>query len=702
MKKSIFGTLAFAAALMVGCAEFDEPVSAVYTEAPGISVEKVSVADSTVTFKITIDTVNTTFFAYSFFEGDVDAPDSTLLLKKAAGGKAVLSKVGAKDSEIKDGVITKTYSKLMPDQDYSLYAVASSNMGMVGSVSGATAHTTDGLAPYLTAVKSNKNTLELTFSENVKAGKGAVTAQYLSILDYAKVYGADSLDIQIDGKNVAIQCLDTIVPAGAYVMISWETGAFVDAKGNACNAQTTVLDPATAEFTNNCYLRNDTVNFAIAKSNLVNADGSFLSASNIFELKFDMPIYEFDDESGLAPSLIIDAAGYTINLTDVDYEIKDSSLYIVSNKDLINYGSYVGVSIPAGFICDVNGNVNNAYSLAKVWLRSYGLDRSAVLGKWDVATYSYFEKKDTVMSMIITADPTSEDGVLIKGLLTPSSVITGSFDGDYAVLSINDAQLLFKNTTYAYIFYNADNDTDDELPVEFQYNPVTGKFSTETYFGYYASSLTGGKSDWYRVFCGAEAAMSADQSFGFAAKNLIGKYDMVYYSAAYKTMDTMVVSIDTVSATELVISDMYFKGSSVSAQFDAAKNQMVIEDWQLVKANYSAESAEYDLYLSTMDLTKVIFNICADATMIAYGSDSGKNILFGLGATAPGDDTAWKGWMDYCVGDVVFLHHEAAADGVQARVASRSNDTYYNVFSDVRKVKVSTLANPVLFHYNGK
>lgn len=640
MKKHIFGTLAFAAALMVGCAEFDEPVSAVYTETPGISVEKVSVADSTVTFKITIDTVNTTFFAYSFFEGDVDAPDSTLLLKKAAGGKAVLSKVGAKDSEIKDGVITKTYSKLMPDQDYSLYAVASSNMGMIGSVSGATAHTTDGLAPYLTAVKSNKNTLELTFSENVKAGKGAVTAQYLSILDYAKVYGADSLDIQIDGKNVAIQCLDTIVPTGAYVMISWETGAFVDAKGNACNAQTTVLDPVTAKFTNNCYLRNDTVNFAIAKSNLVNADGSFLSASNIFEVKFDMPIYEFDDESGLAPSLIIDAAGYTINLTDVDYLIQDSSLYIVSNKDLINYGSYVGVSIPAGFICDVNGNVNNAYSLAKVWLRSYGLDRSAVLGKWDVATYSYFEKKDTVMSMIITADPTSEDGVLIKGLLTPSSVITGSFDGDYAVLSINDAQLLFKNTTYAYIFYNADNDTDDEVPVEFQYNPVTGKFSTETYFGYYASSLTGGKSAWYRVFCGAEAAKSADQSFGFAREMLVGDYDMVYVSAYDDEglQDTMTISIEVIDTTStgLLIKNMFFKGTEIRADFDVANNQVVIEDWQTLAIGLASK---YDAYFATVDLEKVILDVCADGTMLGVGSRSSKNSLFGAYLLSTGTTT---------------------------------------------------------------
>ncbi len=692
MKKSIFGTLAFAAALMVGCAEFDEPVSATYSQAPGISVEKVSVADSTVTFKITIDTVNTTFFAYSFFEGDVDTPDSTLLLKKAAGGKAALSKVGAKDSQIKDGVISLTYNKLMPDQDYSLYAVASSNMGMVGSVAGVTVRTTDGVAPFLTDVKSNKSTLELTFSEKVKAGKGAVTAKYLSIFDYAKVYDADSLDIQIEDNIVAIQCLDTIVPAGAYVMISWETGAFVDGKGNACNAQTTVLDPVEGEFTNNCYLRSDTINFAISDSNLVNAGSSFLAASQVFEVKFDMPIYEFDAESGLAPSLIINADGYSITLADVTYQVNDSSLFIISNRDLINYGSYVGVSIPEGFICDVNGNVNNAYSLENIWLRSYGLDRTAVFGKWDFSYISYFDESPATETIVITADPTNEDGVLIKGLLTASSVIKGTFDGDFATLSLDDEQLLTTVATKEYYFVNA----DDSGPVVLQLNPETKTLSTDTYIGYYVITPT--DKGWYDVVTDVVVSFSDDQSMGFAVKDIIGTYDMVYVNAS-KITDTMVVTIDTVSATKLIISDMYFKGSTIFAQFDAAKGQIVIEDWQLVKANYGGS---YDLYFSTSDLEKVIFNICADGTMIAFGSDSKNNILFGLGGTAAGDEDDWKGWMDYCVGDIVFLHHEETGDGIQTRVASRSNDTYYKIISSAKKVKVSTLANPILHHFNGK
>lgn len=261
---------------------------------------------------------------------------------------------------------------------------------------------------------------------------------------------------------------------------------------------------------------------------------------------------------------------------------------------------------------------------------------------------------------------------------------------------------MYRNASYAYVFYNADNDTDDKVPVEFQYNPATGKFSTETYFGYYAHSLTGGKSAWYSVFCGAEAVKSADQSFGFAREMLVGDYDMVYVSAYDDEglQDTMTISIEVIDTTStgLLIKDMFFKGTEIRADFDVANNQVVIEDWQTLAIGLASK---YDAYFATVDLEKVILDVCADGTMLGVGSRSSKNSLFGAYLLSTGT-TSQLGWYDRTYGDVLFLHHEEAADGVQARVASRSNDTYYNVFSDVRKAKVSTLANPVLFHYNGK
>ena len=85
MKKVLYSLIALFAVSFTACIEFEEPVVENYGEGPAIGVAAVT-ADSTITLTLTVDTVNTTYFAYALFEGATETPDAAQLLKATAGG----------------------------------------------------------------------------------------------------------------------------------------------------------------------------------------------------------------------------------------------------------------------------------------------------------------------------------------------------------------------------------------------------------------------------------------------------------------------------------------------------------------------------------------------------------------------------------------------------------------------------------------
>jgi len=471
MKKILYSLLAILAISVASCTKFEEPEVQVYAPAPGVTVQVKAVADSSVTFTLTIDTINTKYYAISFFKGNASTPDSMALLKLAAGGDAKLFNAQGKDRKWDaNGTLTYTYTKLDPNTTYWFYAVASSTMGMVSSVSGAKAVTTDGLSPDIKEDNSGKKAgaVAVTFTEPMKLGKGKISAQYVASYDETfTLVDVDSADIVVDFAGATVSISADSVPAGAIVLVSWETGAFTDIYGNPCEAFTSSL----AEFPDVMWYTVENKSFAISEANLTDTVGIFADyATYKAEFKFDFPIFAraLDakaNEKYDPIEVTIYAADYTMVVDGVSakWSVKDSSLFVSFPKE-VPVGAYVSMSIPANLIVDIYGNSNSEVDIDQYW-RCFS--RAAILGSYEWVYMN--EKKKVVRDTItIAADPANPNGLLIDDLLMAGSELEAELEGD--ILVIPDMQLLGVEAINDSVAYYVVSSTYDLLDIRFEFD----------------------------------------------------------------------------------------------------------------------------------------------------------------------------------------------------------------------------------------
>lgn len=470
MKKYIYCSLALLAVMVASCTDFDEPVTEVYAPGPGVTVEVKAVSDSTVTYALTIDTVNTKYYAISFATS-AKTPDSLALLKTAAGGDAKLFNAKGKDNKWDaNGTQTFTYTKLNPNTDYYFYAVASSTTGMVGSVSGVKATTTDGLSPQIKAkgIQSDTIGLSVTFTEPMKLGKGKITAQYFAPYDETlALKDVDSLIVDIDGATVLFKAVD--VPAGAYVIVSWEAGALTDMFGNSADAVTTSFDDDLAS---DCYYATANSSFEISEENLTDSVGVFADYTTYkVEFKFDFPVFAraLDGPKDEYEDIIatIYAADYTMVVDGVSakWSVKDSSLFVLFPKDAPE-GAYVSLDIPANLIVDIYGNPNTEVSIDKYWAKE--ITRATILGSY-IWAYVNPKGKPVYDTISITADPSAGDGVLINDLALEGSQIGAQLTNNKLI--IPDMQVLGILPVNDTVSYYVVNSTYDLAEITFEFLP---------------------------------------------------------------------------------------------------------------------------------------------------------------------------------------------------------------------------------------
>ena len=442
MKKFIYCSLALLAIMVASCTEFDEPVAEVYTAGPGVTVEVKAVADSSVTFALTIDTINTKYYAISLFKGDASAPDSMSLFKQAAGGEAKLFNAQGKDRNWDaNGTLTYTYTKLDPNTTYWFYAVASSTMGMVGSVSGAKAVTTDGLSPDIKKDESDETGVSLTFSEPMKLGDGKIKLQYVASYDESlTLVDVDTANIvvEFDGATVVISA--DSVPAGAIVLVSWEIGAFTDMYGNPAEAFTSTID----EFDDALYYQAELESFAISEDNLTDTVGVFADYTTYkAEFKFDFPIFkralEGPKDKYDPIEVTIWSGEYTMILDGIAaaWSVKDSSLFVSFPKE-VPEGAYVSMNIPANLIVDIYGNPNDELETTTCWQRS--IPKSSILGSyyWVYAV----DGKTVIDTVTVMAHPTAADSLIITDVFSKGVVLEAYYDSKTNTLSVPDGQIL--------------------------------------------------------------------------------------------------------------------------------------------------------------------------------------------------------------------------------------------------------------------
>lgn len=677
MKKILYSFIALLSVAFTACVEFEEPVVENYGEGPAIGVAA-ETADSTITLSLTVDTVNTTYFAYALFEGETPAPDAAQLLKATAGGAAAATLNATKEKWNGKNVKSISFTELMPNTEYHIYAVASSKYGVIGEIADTLVVTTDGLSPYVVEAEQDSTAFYVTFSEEIAVGKGKVNVEfYESWGDFTATTPVAEKDVTVLAEGNVAMIATSNIPAGAYALVSWEVGAFVDAKGNKCNAFTTGLSEEGFDGVWG-QMPNTTIN--VVDSAAVN-EGAFTDWEEfVGVIKYSTTIYDMRndvDETGASLhevelgslKVVYTSEGYQATIDVKEWAVRNDSILFVLPMEP-SFGMAVDVIVEANAVRDINGNMNVEFASEDAWFRSYNMEIGAVVGKYDITYLSAGrEGAEFTETVLITENPAVENGLFISNLLTAGTVIEATFDGDYGIVSVPDEQLLFTNSKGTeYYFVTADGSPALELQV----NPADSSMTSlvEMYpFGYY--SVAAEKEGWYDYAVSPiVATRSADQDYGMTREMVLGNYTWNYMSAAKKESAFFTVSIeaDPESETGVLMKNMLVDGSVVKGDFNTATGELAFEGTQALFVN---EANDLLYAFETYDLTHVVFDVAGDGSMKASVSRSPKGMIWGIYVyTASTGEPA--GWYDYAVGDV--LMQKATAEDAEEEESEDSSE----------------------------
>ena len=487
MKKLIYS---FATVLMAltSCISFDDPTTENYGAGPSVdvSISAGIVTDSA--FQVTVTPAEgALYYAFAVSEGDAPEALDSMALYKGSYGNTVL-----KASEYPSYFFA--IDEANPNTTYWVYAVAGNAKGIVGNMTVKSITTTDGEAPYPIGIAKDADSgaVQLTFSEDVQLGAGAVTAKYYQewdILNPVDV-AAENIAVKVSGSKVLFEAAG--VPAGAYLCYSYEAGAFKDMKGIACGALNSGLNMDAGKFTG-AYVHVTNKPFAIDDS-FVTApeDGALINNADLFEgiISFPFDIFRNDDEVKVGDLVIAFANGNKTTAYNLDpslWSVEDNLLkfYLPEQPEV---GDQIFVSVKEGVVYDVCGNPNLAYTSVANW-KYFPLTVDYFVGKFGLDYISYYDDSQSVTNLgvvTIEEDAESGDGALaIKDFYMEGSVLSGAYDLSAGLLLLNDGQVLGfaeeDGTVYGLAFVNAEGDG----PVTFTLNP-NGTMTADGMWGIYA------------------------------------------------------------------------------------------------------------------------------------------------------------------------------------------------------------------------
>lgn len=487
MKKLIYSFATVLVAL-TSCISFDDPTTENYGAGPSVdvSISAGIVTDSA--FQVTVTPAEgALYYAFAVSEGDAPEALDSVALYKGSYGNTVL-----KASEYPSYFFV--IDEANPNTTYWVYAVAGNAKGIVGNMTVKSITTTDGEAPYPMSIAKDADSgaVQLTFSEDVQLGAGAVTAKYYQewdILNPVDV-AAENIAVKVSGSKVLFEAAG--VPAGAYLCYSYEAGAFKDMKGIACGALNSGLNMDAGKFTG-AYVHVTNKPFAIDDS-FVTApeDGALINNADLFEgiISFPFDIFRNDDEVKVGDLVITFANGNKTTAYNLDpslWSVEDNLLkfYLPEQPEV---GDQIFVSVKEGVVYDVCGNPNLAYTSVANW-KYFPLTVDYFVGKFGLDYISYYDDSQSVTNLgvvTIEEDAESGDGALaIKDFYMEGSVLSGAYDLSAGLLLLNDGQVLGfaeeDGTVYGLAFVNAEGDG----PVTFTLNP-NGTMTADGMWGIYA------------------------------------------------------------------------------------------------------------------------------------------------------------------------------------------------------------------------
>ncbi|MDR2474256.1 MAG: hypothetical protein LBD45_00210 [Bacteroidales bacterium] len=472
MKKIIF-SLFFAALFIFGCTKFDEYGSENYGSGPTVEITVSSIRDSS--FVVNIAPASGVKY-YSYWivasSSEVEIVAQNLLKTAYAGSVSV-------DATEKPS-ITVTYDKALPFTAYQIYAVASTDKGVIGEVSHGSVKTTDGETPVALDFDYDSKapeSLTVTFSEIVSRGEGTVSITLYKRWDLAnpETIELDEESILVEGDVVTVLLPDSL--PGIYFAVSWAAGAFVDAVNNPTPAENSGFNSSSGQFFG-IYGRIPTVAFAVESENVV-VESPFFSDWEAFEaeLTFDFAIYpNAAAKNGAIKVVYSNAAKSTaFNFALANWTVAGQSLKfgLPEAPQLLDS---IGFSISEGVFFDVYGNPNAAYApSAAVWCYRNDYRKEDFIGNFLFTYGSQYEDPADIFdggSLSIEENPDVENGVILKNFYLGEDAedIEATYDITSGKLLIPDLSVIGlaedEGTTYLLATYNMETNG----PIEFVLN----------------------------------------------------------------------------------------------------------------------------------------------------------------------------------------------------------------------------------------
>ena len=374
---------------------------------------------------------------------------------------------------------TFTVKDLDPNTTYQVYAVASSKMGLVGSVAVKDVKTTDVEAPGYVDYETEANQVIFTFSENVarKTEAGAIKVPYYA--SYSPEFEATAApagEITVPEDSIVVagnQALISVpgLPTGSYWTISIPKGAFVDAVGQDLPA-----------YASGFVMAED------SKGNLAPAPKGFYGEIDYVELPmfgeldletfsdwtvpFVIPVESEYAYAGTSEEIFVTVTYESTNKV-IEHTLTPGIHYGVTANGLVVYlpeqpdfGADVTINVPAGTIYDVYGNDCEAWEATA--LHSYGYTLDDVVGSYIYTATSAYTQSDVAGVVVIAKSDDAKKGNVMFTTMYSSECtwnIYATFDCDGGVLTIPSPQLYYKGTQYNFAFGASTNtgaiSTDD-------------------------------------------------------------------------------------------------------------------------------------------------------------------------------------------------------------------------------------------------
>ena len=430
MKRLLYFIITAAVAL-TGCTTWDDPTTENYGAGPSIEVSVAAAAPTDSAFVITIvPGEGTTYYAYVLDANDeAEELNATTLLKGGYGNSVF--------NTSKNPTLTIPVKGMAPNTTYQVYAVASNDKGIVGKVANASIKTTDSGKPTFVSFAAGPTNAAATatFNQAIARGTGKVSGVYYKEFDWENPVALTEEDINIEVKGANATFTTPNVPAGAYVLISWEEGAFVDAVGNKCAAFASTYNEATDKFSG-VYMHVANVNWEITDAYVSPASGAAIGDWTAFTGTITMPFDIFSIAEEIKTGDL--AVTYSNSNRTVTYKLsadkwtaaKQSISFVLPVEPTV--GDIIFVAIKEGILYDVYGNVNDAYSSEKVVWKYAGFipTKDMVLGTFNYIITAGEDQYDLGTFTIeeYTGEDAEEGDVVIKDLYIEGSECYGLYD----------------------------------------------------------------------------------------------------------------------------------------------------------------------------------------------------------------------------------------------------------------------------------